>query len=209
MLSMTRTQATVPPVVDATGDPITGSGASESRDGAALGQHVQAFDGPAQGVETRRGHSRRMARRTRLHGYALVAVALFAFVVALSASNTAHVKVSWLFGSSHVSLVWLILAAAILGWLLGLVTNTALHRRTRAPRQGHAPATDLSLAARPPEHPATTVDQHRRLLMEDIHINTHTTPAPPHQPARPQQTPRPSIRARSIRPRTQPRRSWP
>ena len=75
-----------------------------------------------------------MARRTRLHGYALLAVALFAFVIALAAANTARVKVSWLFGSSHVSLVWLILAAAILGWLLGLVTNAALHRRTRAPR---------------------------------------------------------------------------
>ena len=75
-----------------------------------------------------------MARRTRLHGYALLSVALFAFVIALAAANTAHVKVSWLFGSSHVSLVWLVLAASILGWLLGLVTNAALHRRTRAPR---------------------------------------------------------------------------
>ena len=80
-----------------------------------------------------------MARRTRLHGYALLAVALFAFVVALAATNTAHVKVSWLFGSSHVSLVWLVLAAAILGWLLGLVTNAALHRRTRAPRPAPRP----------------------------------------------------------------------
>ena len=80
-----------------------------------------------------------MARRTRLHGYALLAVALFAFVIALAAANTAHVKVSWLFGTSHVSLVWLVLAAAILGWLLGLVTNAALHRRTRAPRAAPRP----------------------------------------------------------------------
>ncbi len=126
MLSMTRKQAIVPPARDTIGEP--------PREGAPLGQHVQAFDSPAQAGETRRGHSRRMARRTRLHGYALVAVALFAFVVALAAANTAAVRVSWLFGSSRVSLVWLVLATAILGWLLGLVTNAALHRRTRAPR---------------------------------------------------------------------------
>jgi uncharacterized integral membrane protein len=80
-----------------------------------------------------------MARRTRLHGYALFAVALFAFVIALAAANTAHVRVSWLFGTSHVSLVWLVLTAAVIGWLLGLVTNAALHRRTRAPRPASRP----------------------------------------------------------------------
>ena len=85
-------------------------------------------------AETPRGHARRMARRTRLHGYVLAGVAVFAFVIALAASNTAQIKVSWLFGTSRVSLVWLVLSAAILGWLLGLLTNAALHRRTRAPR---------------------------------------------------------------------------
>lgn len=135
MLSMTRKEATVPRVADTNADPITGRGTDETPPrGAALGQHVRTFDSPAQSGETRRGHSRRVARRTRLHGYALLAVALFAFTIALAATNTAHVKVSWLFGSSHVSLVWLVLAAAILGWLLGLVTNAALNRRTRAPR---------------------------------------------------------------------------
>jgi len=134
MLSLTRKQTTFPPVDHASTDSSTESTNDATPAGAALGQHVQAFDGPAEATETRRGHSRRMARRTRLHGYALLAVALFAFVIALAASNTAHVKVSWLFGTSHVSLVWLVLIAAILGWLLGLVTNAALHRRTRAPR---------------------------------------------------------------------------
>jgi uncharacterized integral membrane protein len=80
-----------------------------------------------------------MARRTRLHGYAVAAVALFAFVIVLAAANTAHVKVHWLFGSSHVSLVWLVLAAAIVGWLLGLLTNAALHRRTRSPLPASRP----------------------------------------------------------------------
>jgi uncharacterized integral membrane protein len=85
--------------------------------------------------ETRRDRSRRRAHRTRLHGYAIATVALVAYLIALAVSNTAHVKVSWVFGSSHVSLVWLVLFAAILGWLLGLVATAAFHWRTRAPRR--------------------------------------------------------------------------
>jgi uncharacterized integral membrane protein len=86
--------------------------------------------------ETRRERSRRKAHRSRLHGYAILTVALGAFVIALAASNTAQVKVDWVFGSSKVSLVWLVLFAAILGWLLGLVATAAFHWRTRAPRRG-------------------------------------------------------------------------
>ncbi len=89
----------------------------------------------ASGSETRAQHFRRKAHRTRLHSYAIVAVALVAFLIALAVSNTARVKVNWVFGSSHVSLVWLVLCAAILGWLLGLVATAAFHWRTRAPRR--------------------------------------------------------------------------
>ena len=91
---------------------------------------------PVTDRETRRARSRRKAHRSRLHAYAILAVALIAFLVALAASNTAYVKVDWVFGSSHVSLVWLVLFAAILGWLLGLVATGAFHWRTRAPRRG-------------------------------------------------------------------------
>jgi uncharacterized integral membrane protein len=55
--------------------------------------------------------------------------------------NTTRVKVSWVFGSSHVSLVWLVLFTAILGWLLGNLTTAAFHWRTREPHRrnvGHA-----------------------------------------------------------------------
>jgi uncharacterized integral membrane protein len=86
--------------------------------------------------ETGRARFRRRAHRSRLHGYAILTVALVAFLIALAVSNTAAVKVSWVFGSSHVSLVWLVLFAAILGWLLGLVATAAFHWRTRAPRRG-------------------------------------------------------------------------
>lgn len=89
----------------------------------------------ATGGETRSGRYRRKAHRSRLHGYAIATVALVAYLIALAATNTAHVKVNWVFGTSHVSLVWLVLFAAILGWLLGLAATAAFHWRTRAPRR--------------------------------------------------------------------------
>jgi uncharacterized integral membrane protein len=58
---------------------------------------------------------------------------LLVIIVALVAANTRHVKVSWLFGSSRQSLVWIVLVSAILGWLLGIVTSVIFRRRTRAP----------------------------------------------------------------------------
>ena len=56
-------------------------------------------------------------------------------LIALAASNTAQVKVNWLIGNSRVSLVWLVLAAAILGWVFGLMASARFHWRTRAPRR--------------------------------------------------------------------------
>jgi len=89
----------------------------------------------ANGTETRGEHFRRKALRGRLHGYAIAAVALVAVLIALAASNTGQVNVHWLIGSSRVSLVWLVLAAAILGWALGLMASARFHWRTRAPRR--------------------------------------------------------------------------
>jgi hypothetical protein len=56
------------------------------------------------------------------------------YVVALAAANTGHVKVNWVFGSSSVALVWLVLFTAILGWLLGILITALFRWRTRAPR---------------------------------------------------------------------------
>jgi uncharacterized integral membrane protein len=84
--------------------------------------------------ETPAERFRRKAHRGRLHGYAIATVALVAYLIALAASNTAAVKVDWVFGSSRVSLVWLVLFAAILGWLLGLLASAKFHWSTRAPR---------------------------------------------------------------------------
>ena len=78
--------------------------------------------------------ARRHAQRVRLYSYAIALVVLLVVVVGLIAANTRHVKVSWVFGSTRISLVWLVLATAIFSWLLGIVTATLFRRRTRAPR---------------------------------------------------------------------------
>ncbi|MGA2926876.1 MAG: LapA family protein [Solirubrobacteraceae bacterium] len=135
MLTKTRGTPVRSPAPGVIPDTITGpvgNGSSGATD-PGVGT-VQASAVTANGTETRAEHLRRKALRGRLHGYAVAAVALVAVLIALAASNTAHVKVSWLVGSSHVSLVWLVLAAAILGWLLGLMTSARLRWRTRAPR---------------------------------------------------------------------------
>src|SRR5689334_14471103 len=138
MLSKTRDA----PVVSPRPDVISGTIKGPISNGAPVAREpdvaaTQASTQSAPGGETRVGRFRRKAHRTRLHSYAIVAVVLVAFLIALAASNTAHVKVNWVFGTSHVSLVWLVLFAAILGWLLGLIATAAFHWRTRAPRRQH------------------------------------------------------------------------
>lgn len=84
--------------------------------------------------ESRRARSGRNAHRARLYVYALVALAVLVYVIALATSNTRHIRVQWVFGSSSPPLVWLVVFAAILGWLLGILITALFRRRTRAPR---------------------------------------------------------------------------
>jgi uncharacterized integral membrane protein len=136
MLSKTSGRPVYSPAPGVIPDTITGpvsNGAPVAREPDVTPARSTAQTTPSR--ETRGGRFRRKAHRTRLHGYAIAAVALVAVLIALAASNTAHVKVNWVFGSSHVSLVWLVLFAAILGWLLGLATSARFHWRTRAPRR--------------------------------------------------------------------------
>jgi uncharacterized integral membrane protein len=65
-----------------------------------------------------------------------VSIALLVIVIALAVANTRQVKLSWVVGSSHASLVWIILVAAVLGWLLGIVTGIVFRLRTRRKRTG-------------------------------------------------------------------------
>jgi uncharacterized integral membrane protein len=56
-------------------------------------------------------------------------------LVALAVANMHQVEFSWVVGSSTVSLVWIVIFTAILGWLLGIVTSVVFRWRTRA--RGH------------------------------------------------------------------------
>jgi uncharacterized integral membrane protein len=66
-----------------------------------------------------------------LYAWAVLLVALLIVLVALIVANTRTVKLDWVIGSTRASLVWIILVAAILGWLLGIVTSVVARHRTR------------------------------------------------------------------------------
>ena len=74
----------------------------------------------------------RHGRRTRLYTWAFLLVALLIVLVVLIAKNTRSVKLDWAVGSTHASLVWIILAAAVLGWLVGIATSIVFRYRTRS-----------------------------------------------------------------------------
>lgn len=82
-------------------------------------------------VEPRGARLRRHGRRARLYTWAFVGVALLVVVVALAAANNRRVELSWVVGEGHASLVWIIVVAAVLGWLLGIATSVLFRFRTR------------------------------------------------------------------------------
>jgi uncharacterized integral membrane protein len=91
-------------------------------------------------IEPRSERLRRQSRHTGLYAWAFGLVALLVVLIALVIANTRQVKLSWVVGSSHASLVWIILASAVLGWLLGIVTSVVFRLRTprgRAPAETH------------------------------------------------------------------------
>ena len=82
-------------------------------------------------VEPRAARLRRRALRGRLYASAIALVALLVILLALAVANTRQVKVSWVVGTNHAALVWIIMVAAVLGWLLGIATAVAFRHRTR------------------------------------------------------------------------------
>ena len=97
---------------------------------------------PAQGQtpeaapqESRANRLARHGRRAGLYAWVVTFVVLLVVLVVLISRNTRRVKLDWAFGSTtRASLVWIILAAAVLGWLLGITTAVVLRHRTRRPR---------------------------------------------------------------------------
>lgn len=74
----------------------------------------------------------RSRSRAGLYTRMFVLVALVVVLVALVVANTPRtVELSWVFGSGQVSIVWIIVFSAILGWLVGIVTGALIRHRTR------------------------------------------------------------------------------
>lgn len=86
---------------------------------------------PVPSGEPRGERLARHGRRARLYAGAVVLVALLSVLIVLISKNTGAVKLDWAIGSTDASLVWIILAAAILGWLLGIATAVVFGYRTR------------------------------------------------------------------------------
>jgi uncharacterized integral membrane protein len=87
---------------------------------------------PLAPTETRAERLRRRGRHGVLYTWATIVVVMLVVVIALVVANTRQVKVSWVFGDSHASLVWLVLISAIAGWLGGIATAILFRRRTRS-----------------------------------------------------------------------------
>jgi uncharacterized integral membrane protein len=81
--------------------------------------------------ETRGARFTRHAHRIRLYATASVFVALLVLLVVLATANTRATKLDWVVGSTHASLAWIVLAAAVFGWLLGIATALVVQHQTR------------------------------------------------------------------------------
>ena len=103
-----------------------------ARSSEGVSRNVRADSATA--VETRGEGFRRKAHRSGLYLFAFFTVALLVCLVALAVANSHQVEFSWVVGSSEVSLVWIVIFSAILGWLLGIVTSALFRWRTRARR---------------------------------------------------------------------------
>jgi uncharacterized integral membrane protein len=66
-----------------------------------------------------------------LYTWAVLFVLLLVILIILIAKNTPSVELDWVFGTSRASVVWVILAAAVIGWVLGIATSVVFRFRTR------------------------------------------------------------------------------
>ena len=94
--------------------------------------HEKVHDsGPEWKPEPRRALLARHRHRAHLYVWAFALVALLVILIALVVPNTRSVKLDWVFGSTKASLIWIIVAAAIFGWVAGLVTGILFRHHTR------------------------------------------------------------------------------
>jgi uncharacterized integral membrane protein len=82
-------------------------------------------------TESRRERLSRQGHRTFLYIWALAIVAALVILIAMIVANTRQVKVSWVFGDGRISLIWVVVACGLAGWLGGIATAILFHFRTR------------------------------------------------------------------------------
>jgi uncharacterized integral membrane protein len=75
--------------------------------------------------------SRERRIAARQWGWIVLAVLLIVVLVALIVANTESVRVDWVFGSDRQPLVGVLFVAALVGWVLGILTTYFVRRRTR------------------------------------------------------------------------------
>jgi uncharacterized integral membrane protein len=99
---------------------------------------TRTHSGPAQKqpaletkAETWKERHARHRRRVRLYLWSFALVGLIVILCALVVANTRAVRLDWVVGSIRASLIWIILASAIFGWLAGLVTGIVFRHHTR------------------------------------------------------------------------------
>lgn len=82
-------------------------------------------------AEPAKARAGRYLRHTWMYTWASLLIAALVLLVVLIAQNTRHVRVGWVFGHSRVSLVFLVLFATVLGWILGVASSVLFRRRAR------------------------------------------------------------------------------
>src|SRR5439155_21659810 len=68
-------------------------------------------------------------RRVRVYSSTTILLATTVILVGLIAANTRRVTISWVFGDSRARLVWIIVVAALVGWVAGIATSAIARRR--------------------------------------------------------------------------------
>ena len=84
-------------------------------------------------AESRLERSLRYGHRTGLWVSLVIAIAAIVFLILLISRNTRQVKLDYVVGDTQARLIWLIIVAAIVGWVLGIVTSFLVRHRTRRP----------------------------------------------------------------------------
>jgi uncharacterized integral membrane protein len=74
---------------------------------------------------------RRHGHRGLLYTWVALLAAMLIVLVALIVANTRKAKISWVFGDTRTSVIWIIVVSAIVGWVAGMATSVLLRRRTR------------------------------------------------------------------------------